>query len=504
MKKYFIYFILIVGLLIRTFGLNWDQGYHLHPDERMIVMVVEKISYPDNLNPKFFAYGSFPIYLLKIIAANLSHLFPLANSYDYLNLIGRFVSSIFDVITIYVIYLICRLLTKSEKISLISAIFYATCIFAVQLSHFYAVDTILNCLIYLSLYFALLFYFYTASKYLVFSSIFTGLAFATKVSAFPILFPIILIIFLKPNKIKHLFLFGLFSFSFLFIGMPYAFLDFKTFYRQIMEQQAMTKDAYVFPYTLQYVKTTAYLYPLKNIFLWGAGPFLSLASLLFFTKFFRNIKIKGFIFMFIFVFIYFAITGRFAVKFMRYMLPLYPFICLTAALYLKKNKNLFLLFFIPHFFILLAFLSIYFYPNTRLDASLWLKNNLPPNSTILREHWDDGLPLGSDFGHKTEELAMYESDHNPQKWLKINDQLNRGDYLVIASNRLWKPITDLKDKYPVSAKYYQDLFEGKLNYQKVKEFTRFPAIFGVTINDQNADESFTVYDHPQVLIYKKI
>jgi hypothetical protein len=286
--------------------------------------------------------------------------------------------------------------------------------------------------------------------------------------------------------------------------MPYAFLDFKTFYRQIMEQQAMTKDAFTFPYTLQYVGTRAYLYPFKNIFLWGIGPFLSIAFLFSFTRFSKNIKIKGYIFLFIFAFVYFAITGRFAVKFMRYMLPIYPFICLSAAIYLKKYKNLFFILFIFHFLFLLSFLNIYKYPNTRIEASLWLKNNLPANSVILREHWDDGIPVGNTFGHITDELAMYDSDQNPAKWQKINQQLNTGDYLIIASNRLWKPITNLKDKYPLSSKFYNDLFAGKLPYLKIKEFIHTPNIFGFKINDQNADESFTVYDHPQVLIYKKI
>ena len=52
--------------------------------------------------------------------------------------------------------------------------------------------------------------------------------------------------------------------------------------------------------------------------------------------------------------------------------------------------------------------------------------------------------------------------------------------------------------------YYQDLFSGKLGFEKVKEFTLSPSIFGINIPDQSADESFTVYDHPQILIYKKI
>jgi len=59
---------------------------------------------------------------------------------------------------------------------------------------------------------------------------------------------------------------------------PFSIFDFSTFWRQLNEQQAMTKDAFVFPYTLQYVNTPSYFYQLKNIFLWGLGPVFALMA----------------------------------------------------------------------------------------------------------------------------------------------------------------------------------------------------------------------------------
>ena len=37
----------------------------------------------------------------------------------------------------------------------------------------------------------------------------------------------------------------------------------------------MTKNAFVFPYTLQYVGKLPYIYELKNVFLFGIGPLIS-------------------------------------------------------------------------------------------------------------------------------------------------------------------------------------------------------------------------------------
>lgn len=107
---------------------------------------------------------------------------------------------------------------------------------------------------------------------------------------------------------------------------------------------------------------------------------------------------------------------------------------------------------------------------------------------------------------------MYDSDNNPQKWSLINNRLEEGDYLIIASNRLYTPIQKLTDCknlpegkcYTVTANYYKDLFSENLDYVKVAEFSNYPNIFGFNINDQSADESFTVYDHPKVIIFKNI
>ena len=111
-------------------------------------------------------------------------------------------------------------------------------------------------------------------------------------------------------------------------------------------------------------------------------------------------------------------------------------------------------------------------------------------------------------------MTLYEL---PDDQNKITDQyhkLQRSDYIIIASNRLYTPLQRLNDCavfekcYPLTAQYYQDLFDGKLGFVKIAEFTSYPRIklgnFWITINDDDADESFTVYDHPKIMIFKKI
>jgi hypothetical protein len=65
--------------------------------------------------------------------------------------------------------------------------------------------------------------------------------------------------------------------------------------------------------------------------------------------------------------------------------------------------------------------------------------------------------------------------------------------IIIPSRRVYK--NHSKEKYPVLGRYYHDLFTGKLGFEKIAEFA--------TLGDENAEETWTVFDHPTVRIYKR-
>ncbi|MDP2727398.1 MAG: DUF2298 domain-containing protein, partial [Dehalococcoidia bacterium] len=220
-------------------------------------------------------------------------------------------------------------------------------------------------------------------------------------------------------------------------------------------------------------------------------------------------------------FLYF---GGQTVKYMRYLLPIYPFLALLAAyllVWLFKGLRqrvqwrraypiayslCLITVLLGTFLWAWAFTRIYTRPLTRVEASSWIYQNVPPGTVVAVEHWDDPLPLtlkGQDpQQYRQLTLELY-NDDNPAKLNTLVDQLAQADYIFVSSNRLYGSIPRLPLRYPMTSEYYRLLFSGQLGFQQVQTFTSYPNLGPLELVDDTADESFTVYDHPKVLIFKK-
>ena len=76
--------VLLIAAWVRTYNIDWDEGTHLHPDERYLTMVVSAIRFPDSLaqywntdesplNPgnkgyAGYVYGTLPLFVTRGIA----------------------------------------------------------------------------------------------------------------------------------------------------------------------------------------------------------------------------------------------------------------------------------------------------------------------------------------------------------------------------------------------------------------------------------------------------
>ncbi len=143
--------------------------------------------------------------------------------------------------------------------------------------------------------------------------------------------------------------------------------------------------------------------------------------------------------------------------------------------------------------------------------------------------WDDGLPLRMDgydgFGGiypRDLNFNMYWDD-NPDKLARFTRILDQADYIAISSSRQWATLPRLPERFPMTTRYYRALlgcpetrsiewcynvaqvgdFRGGLGFELVHVEESPPALGPWRINDQFAEEAFTVYDHPKVFIFRK-
>lgn len=545
MKRFFkqknlIIAILVMGAIFRFYNPNWDMGGYFHPDERNIAASVSRIKFFSQMNPGFFAYGSLPIYLYRATGDILNHSSKESDwVYDWakINIIGRIWSAVFSSLTLIVIYKLTRKIFD-KKIALVALFLTAFTPFLIQTAHFAVTESMLAFYIVTLSYLSIQLLTKPSFSQTIKLSLIMGFALATKTSAITFLIPPMLaFLYLIVKNLSHkhfdhaldytfkMILFSSLSILIFVVIDPYIFLDFKHFRDSMNYEGGIVTGKLIVVYVYQFIKTKAYLYWVQNWF-FTQGPLLAstsiVGSLYFLYLIIRKRQFSS-ILVFAWPLVYFAIVGNWFTKFSRYLAPLYPFLALISSKLLidminlaRKQKilllssKLLLVFTLSTTFIYaLAFMSIYTSPQTRIMASKWIYANIPSGSKILTEHWDDGLPLPIKEGdpnlYKIEQLTIYDSD-NSDKLAYFADKLSTADYIVISSRRLYGTLIYLPEKYPLTSKYYKLLFSGDLGYNLITQFTSYPRLeFGTlnfVLNDDASEETFQVYDHPKVLIFK--
>lgn len=550
-KNILLAFILIVAAIFRFSDLNWDQNQHLHPDERFLTMVAGAMKIPNNLfeylDPKvstfnpanvgqsYFVYGTFPVILNKILALVFKN-----DSYNNLALQGRLLSSLADLILILVVFKTVTLLEDKynlhKSIKFLAAFFYAIAVLPIQLSHFFTVDIFLNLFIFTSLYFAIKFWFKNHLLDVVLSGLFLGLALASKISSIYML-PLIAFFIITTSFVRKrgksyktslstivvILLFLISSYLTVRVSNPYFFqsgnfLDpqiSKLFLENIKTLESYSGTDSWFPPAIQWIHKPPVFFSLYNLIFFGVGLPYFLFILIGIYSILTKIRRFIFIIIFLWLFSFFVYQSiQFAAS-MRYFIFIYPLLAIFAAIGLYYSTRNWCSQFVILALLMIViwpmfFFSIYTKNHSRVITSEWIYNHIPYGATISCEYWDDCLPLGiadkSVNLYKIETLTLFDRD-TPEKWAKINNQLQNIGYIIMSSNRLWGSITKVPEKYPIASQFYSDLFAEKLDFKKVAEITSYPSLryLGIPVDfpDDWAEEAFTVYDHPKVIIFKR-
>ncbi|MBX3056072.1 MAG: phospholipid carrier-dependent glycosyltransferase [Anaerolineae bacterium] len=346
--------------------------------------------------------------------------------------------------------------------------------------------------------------------------------------------------------------------------IPVPELDWRSCYLQdIVTQGAMVRGSSDVTFARQYTDTWPYLYFVEMQLRWGMGLLLGLAAFAglaweiwrvgkSWSKQSDNSPVTlnlqspiSNLILLSWIIPFFLLTGAFQVKFMRYLQPITPFLMIYAAALLLSIRwrwarwGAVTAVLLTTTLYALSFVNMYHQPHPWLAGSAWVYENVSPGALILSEQWDDALPstmlvegaprFRSEY--RSEELTWLTGADEADNAAKLERNLARlaaGDYLTIMSNRVYGVAPRLNERYPLSGQYHQLLFDGSLGYEPVYVTTRMPTLLGIrlyadrfgwpgltppdevetllaaqpTLNLGRADESFTVYDQPLLIIFQ--
>ena len=536
--------ILLLGIGCRFYGLNWDAGTFLHPDERFVLDVVGKIGWPnswgqwfdsahspfnpDNSKGVHYVYGQWPLLLGKAAFA-LAHKFGFTADY----LVGRALSALFDSFTVGLTFLLARRVLPRAW-ALFAAALVAVAALHVQQSHFFTVDNFAA--------FWMLASFWSTARWpasgrardAMLSGACMGIAMACKISAIFIAFPLLILLIFGARKhpkrqiiagVVGCVVLAIFSFR-TFQPMAFngalGFFDLRLeprFWGDVAAQAAITRGEADVPFNVQWIGRTPWLFSARNLGFWGYGWGLLLSGVLgAITVFFglrkRDANTPILLASALFCLILFGVQGATFSKFTRYFLPMTPFMALLAAyawqtLIARRKQLNFAPPLIAIFTALwcVAVTGIYGRTHTRLAASRWIVDNIAPGTRVANETlWDEALPMGwapsGDGGIQSQLLDVYALDsvEKRENMLKV---LNESDWLFLSSGRSWQNIPRWPAKWPMMSRFYYALWSGELGFERVREFTSYPQLGPLQFPDDQAEEALSVYDHPRVILWRK-
>lgn len=520
--------ILFISLLIARFwGLNWGSGFHFHPDENNMAWAVERLSF-DNFDPDFYAYGHFPLYL-SFFSRQLTSLligqqlvskvsFPTAVTYL------RFWSAVFSILTVIVGYLLAKEIFKKEKYGLITVLLLIFTPGLIQMSRFGTTESLLTFVGFSLAYLAIKYYCSGNLKYLILAGLIGAAGMASKLNAVLFLFGPLLAIIMRPKRFKRLPLFGIMLVVLTVAFSPYYLFRFENFQGTFTYEANVARGVSPVFYTRQFINTQPFIFQFTRILPWVLG--LPMFSFLFISLVYviltphqrtknplKNLKFldsKFYILAASFI-PWFIFNSFLFAKWARFITPILPFLILIIVWGLKKFRLL-----VTNYYLLITlfvltlpgiiFMSIYFRPDNRVRATQWLNENLPAGSTIVHEGGNIvDLPKIDHQKFETINIDFYHLDENPDQQKKLARSIIEADYFFSPSRRIFANHLRLPEEYPKTAEFYHQLFSGELGYKKIKEFHPFGPLGRFLLgSDLNSEETWTVFDHPTLRLWKRM
>ncbi len=339
----------------------------------------------------------------------------------------------------------------------------------------------------------------------------------------------------------------------LFVAEPLAFLDAGAFANDVCVQHGIIvtgKAPMVF--TRQYVGTTPIFYSLDNLFypsLDWVTAFFGLLGTIFAVVMAIRYRNRSDLLFLAWLIPNFLLYSTFLCKFPRYLITVLPFYLLFGARLLVVMASIRPAFYSPALArwpmwavrgarrvgvagiplaVLcaavygFAFTDIYQRPHTHRVAADWLREDGAVGKRIFSQSWDEwlpGIPKAGDLELHTD------GDRILDKNLAM---LAQADYVVLPSKRAYGTTFRLPKRFHLTNRLFRLLFSEQLGFELAATITSEPRIgFGHSayrypygpgqtpegislynlsweLSSDLEDESFRVYEHPKVVIFKKV
>jgi len=247
--------ILLLGLLLRVWGINFGLPYMYDPDEGATINIVLRMLHTGDLNPRFFDWPSFSLYLylasfwaLYLIGA-LAGRFATTGDLPFPDqvimavgkasapeefIVGRGVTVAVGVLSILMVYLICRRLVDNKAVARLAALLFAVEPISIWYSRIIRPDTFVVFFILLSFWFVLKAIELPSLKNYLLAGIVAGLGISIKYNAALILVSLGLAHLVnfgwRALCRKEIYLATLVAAIVFVATTPFAILDFSQFY----------------------------------------------------------------------------------------------------------------------------------------------------------------------------------------------------------------------------------------------------------------------------------
>lgn len=531
-KKHLLIFLLFaVAFFLHFYNLNWGAPFYFHPDERNIASSVSQLHFPNQLNPHFFAYGNFPLYVFYLTGILFNFLTALIRHtlntdifsvpFEQALLISRIYAATLSTALLFLLYK-TLLFFLPKKYAVPFMIFPIFSIGFLQYAHFGTFEMWLS-------FFSLLFFYlllllkkkFTKKRFFLLAFSF-GLFCSIKVSSL-VLFPLVLSLFFTLHhksyllRIFYILLLPLIVFSTFLLTNPFAVFDYVAFRNSMQYESSVVLGTLPVFYTGGFVDTPPVLFSFLYSYPFLLNPFLtviflfSFCYLLFLTVTKRSLPVILLLSFFLLLFV--PQTVLYA-KWTRYLVPSLPvmYIIISLGLYhfsKKIPKFLFLslfslLVFIQGFYVFSFLKTVYIPQDTRIAAAAWARKNIPSQATITSEVYDLGIvPFNTHFPHITL-FNFYDLDTQPNQEQLLEKTINQSDYIILPSQRLIRSRLMYPHAFPKGAAFYKNL-------QDESRFTlvyKTPCdIFCTIVYNGNplyhVEETVNIFDRPTIFIYEK-